>query len=32
MDPFNNFVIQPSKRRVDLTDAIKLILKFNEEI
>ena len=32
MDPFNNFVIQPSKRHVDLTDAIKLILNFNETI
>ena len=25
-----NYVIQPSDRRIDLTDAIKLILDFNE--
>ena len=27
-----NYVIQPSERRVDLIDAIKLILDFNETI
>ena len=32
MDPFNNFVIQPSAWRVDLIDAINLILEFNEKI
>ena len=32
MDPLNNFAIQPSKQRVDLNNAIKFILKFNEEI
>ena len=30
MDYFNNFVIQPSERRVDLVDDINLILKFND--
>ena len=28
----NNYVIQPSDRRVDLIDAINVILKFNETI
>ena len=32
MDSFNNFVIQPSEGHVDVTDAINVILKFNEEI
>ena len=30
IDYFNNFVIQPSERRVDLVDDINLILKFND--
>ena len=29
-DPFHDWVIQPSSRRIDLIDAIKLILDFNE--
>ena len=32
MDPFYDFVIQPSFRRVDLSDAINLILNFNKAI
>ena len=31
-DDSYNYVIQPSKRRIDLIDAIKLILDFNETI
>ena len=29
-DDFRNYVIQPSDRRMDLIDAIDLILEFNE--
>ena len=29
-DSFNNWMIQPNAKRVDLIDAIKLILNFNE--
>ena len=29
-DDFRNYVIQPSDRRMDLVDAIDLILEFNE--
>ena len=29
---FYNFVIQPNDRRIDLTDAVNLILDFNETI
>ena len=29
---FNNYVIQPSDWRIDLIDAINLILDFNEKI
>ena len=32
MDPFYNFVIQPSDRHINLIDAIRLILDFNETI
>ena len=32
MDPFYDYVIQPSSRRVDLTDAIGFILDFNKTI
>ena len=32
MDPFYDYVIQPSSRRVDLIDAINLILDFNKII
>ena len=32
MDSFYNLLIQPSEWHVDLTDAINVILKFNEEI
>ena len=32
MSPFNDYVIQPSDRRIDLFDAINLILDFNEKI
>ena len=32
MDPFYNFVIQPSDRRINLIDAIGLILDFNKTI
>ena len=32
MDPFYNFVIQPSDRRINIIDAIGLILDFNETI
>ena len=32
MDPFYNFVIQPSDWRINLIDAIGLILDFNETI
>ena len=31
-DPFHDWVIQPNSRRIDLIDAIKLILDFNETI
>ena len=31
-DNFNNYVIQPSNKRIDLIDAAKLILNFNEII
>ena len=31
MDPFYNWVIQPSNRRINLIDSIKLILDFSEE-
>ena len=30
-DDSRNYVIQPSNRRIDLIDAIDLILEFNEE-
>ena len=30
-DDFNDWVIQPSDQRIDLIDAIALILDFNEE-
>ena len=30
--PFNDYVIQPSDRRINLIDAINLILDFNETI
>ena len=32
MDEFNDWVIQPSDRRINLKDAIDLILDFNEEL
>ena len=32
MDPFYNFVIQPSNRDINLIDAIKLILDFDQEL
>ena len=32
MDKFNDWVIQPSDRRINLKDAIDLILDFNEEL
>ena len=32
MDPFYDFLIQPSSRRVDLIDAINFILHFNKSI
>ena len=32
IDEFNNWVIQPSDRRINLKDAIDLILDFNEEL
>ena len=32
MDPFYDYVIQPSSQRVDLIDAIDFILGFNETI
>ena len=31
MDPFYDWVIQPSDRHINLIDTIKLILDFNEE-
>ena len=31
MDSSDNFVIQPSDRRINLIDVIRLILDFNEE-
>ena len=31
MDPFYNWVIQPSNQRINLIDSIKLILDFSEE-
>ena len=30
--PYHDWVIQPNSRRIDLIDAIKLILDFNETI
>ena len=32
MDKFNDWVIQPSDRRINLKDTIDLILDFNEEL
>ena len=32
MDPFYNFVIQPNDRRINLIDAVNLILDFNKTI
>ena len=32
IDEFNDWVIQPSDQRINLKDAIKLILDFNEEL
>ena len=32
MDPFYNFVIQPSNWDINLIDAIKLILDFDQEL
>ena len=32
MDPFHDYVIQPSDRRINLLDTIRLILDFNETI
>ena len=32
MDEFNDWVIQPSDRRINLKDSIDLILDFNEEL
>ena len=32
MDEFNDWVIQPSDRRINLKDSIDLILDFNEKI
>ena len=32
IDEFNDWVIQPSDRRINLKDAIDLILDFNEEL
>ena len=32
MDPFYGYVIQPSSRRIDLTDAIDFILDLNKTI
>ena len=31
-DDFNNFVIQPSYKRSDLLDAVKIIIDYNEVI
>ena len=31
-DPFYDYVVQPSDRRIDLIDAVNLILDFNETI
>ena len=31
-DDFNNFVIQPGNKRINIIDAVKLILKFDETI
>ena len=31
MDDFNDWLIQPSDRRINLIDAINIILDFNEE-
>ena len=31
MDPFYDWLIQPTDRRINLIDAIKLILDFTEE-
>ena len=32
MDPFYNYVIQPNSQRVNVIDAINLILNFNQTI
>ena len=32
MDEFNDWVIQPSDRRINLKDSTDLILDFNEEL
>ena len=32
IDPFNDWVIQPNDQRINLIEAIKLILEFNEAI
>ena len=32
MDEYNDWVIQPSDRHINLKDAIDLILDFNEEL
>ena len=32
MDPFHDWVIQPNSQRINLIDAYKLFLKFNETI
>ena len=32
MNPFHNFVIQPSNRHINLIDTIRLILDFNETV
>ena len=32
MDDFNDWVIQPSDRRINLIDAINLIIDFNETV
>ena len=32
MDEFSDWLIQPSDRRINLKDAINLILSFNEEL
>ena len=32
MDPFHEWVIQPNSQRINLIDAYKFILKFNETV